>query len=254
MKWISIHDNLLDDGRIFNLAREIGCTQNEVVGMLVRLWLWGINNTDETGVINESKADIANMMHMKIDIVDMLIKYNYISVIDGKLYLDDWYNQQSIYYKKMDEKKKCAERVRKYRAKKKSKVRDNINIGCEVIKKDIAEDENKNVKKYKREKRLIPNYSEQFEKFWKIYPKKLGKIKAYEMYNERIMDGWTHEQIYKATENYSRYVRVHKTEDKYIKFAKNFLSEKVPFTDYIPSGYENDKITIIDDNPYKEWL
>ena len=44
--WISVHDNVIG-GKLRKLAKEIGCSQNEALGLLIRLWLWGLNNADK---------------------------------------------------------------------------------------------------------------------------------------------------------------------------------------------------------------
>ena len=50
MAWISVHEQVIG-GKLRNLAKEIGCSQNEALGLLIRLWLWGINNANKEGFI-----------------------------------------------------------------------------------------------------------------------------------------------------------------------------------------------------------
>ena len=45
MAWISVHEQVVG-GKLRTLAKELNCSQNEALGMLVTLWLWGINNAD----------------------------------------------------------------------------------------------------------------------------------------------------------------------------------------------------------------
>lgn len=47
MAWVSVHDNVIG-GKLRELAKEIGRTQEEALGILVSLWLWGLNNADKT--------------------------------------------------------------------------------------------------------------------------------------------------------------------------------------------------------------
>lgn len=48
MAWVSVHDNVIG-GKLRELAKEIGCTQEEALGILVSLWIWGLNNADKYG-------------------------------------------------------------------------------------------------------------------------------------------------------------------------------------------------------------
>lgn len=50
MAWISVHEQVVG-GKLRTLAKELNCSQNEALGMLVTLWLWGINNADSEGRI-----------------------------------------------------------------------------------------------------------------------------------------------------------------------------------------------------------
>ena len=45
LAWISVHDHVAG-GKLRELAKDIGCSQKEALGILVSLWLWGLNNAD----------------------------------------------------------------------------------------------------------------------------------------------------------------------------------------------------------------
>ena len=55
MAWISVHEQVIG-GKLRNLAKEIGCSQNEALGVLIRLWLWAINNAGKDGVIQHPRC------------------------------------------------------------------------------------------------------------------------------------------------------------------------------------------------------
>ena len=97
-------------------------------------------------------------------------------------------------------------------------------------------------------------YSKDFEAFWEVYPRKAGKGEAYKKYKARLNDGWSEAELLEAAKNYAGRVARERTEQKYIKHAKTFLSENTPFTDFLPNEKDTEKILSEDcDNPYAEW-
>lgn len=97
-------------------------------------------------------------------------------------------------------------------------------------------------------------YSKGFEEFWKSYPRKVGKSEAYKKYRARLNDGWSEAELLEAAKNYAGRVARERTEQKYIKHAKTFLSENTPFTDFLPNEKDAEKISSDDaDDPYGEW-
>lgn len=130
LAWISVHDHV-EGGKLRELAKEIGCSQKEALGILVSLWLWGLNNADRTGKLRScDKGDIAEeVLASGISeglepekIVDSLIEKNWIDEEDGSLYLHDWDTWQEQWYKFLRMKEYDAERKRRDRANKKAEL------------------------------------------------------------------------------------------------------------------------------------
>ena len=69
------------------------------------------------------------------------------------------------------------------------------------------------------------NYSEEFEKFWNVYPKKKGKVKAYEAWNKRIASWVDSDYITQKASDYAREIRLKKVEDQFIKWPQWWLNE-----------------------------
>ena len=62
MAWISV-DQKMVGGKLRKLYKAIGCSQNEAMGMLVGLWLWGIDNADADGlIVSAEREDIADVL------------------------------------------------------------------------------------------------------------------------------------------------------------------------------------------------
>ena len=130
LAWISVHDHV-DGGKLRELAKEIGCSKKEALGILVSLWLWGLNNADRTGKLRScDKNDVAEEVSKGISrglephsIVDNLINQHWIDEEeDGSLYLHDWDVWQEQWYKFLSAKEYDAERKRKERARKKAEA------------------------------------------------------------------------------------------------------------------------------------
>ena len=61
---------------------------------------------------------------------------------------------------------------------------------------------------------------------------------AYKKYKARLNDGYSPEQLLQAATRYAEQIRRDRTEKKYTKQAKTFLSDTLPFTDYLPGMQE----------------
>ena len=62
-----------------------------------------------------------------------------------------------------------------------------------------------------------------FEEFWKAYTKKIGKQKAQSCYQSALKKT-SHETIMIELKRYNEYIRMNKTEDKYIKHPQTWLN------------------------------
>ena len=97
-----------------------------------------------------------------------------------------------------------------------------------------------------------PGYAEGFLQFWEAYPRKLGKGDAYKKYQARRKDGFSDEELIQSAKNYAAECRSRRTEKEYIKHPKTFLSDSLPFTDYLPKNDDKPK-TQQSGNPFEEW-
>ena len=127
---------------------------------------------------------------------------------------------------------------------------ENDNDNDIAIDKNIAIDINNNKKKTKQKK--SGNYSTEFECFWEVYPRKSDKGEAYKKYLTRLKDGWSPEQLLTAAKKYRAQIVTNRTDQKYIKLCKTFLSDTTPFTDYL-TRIERQGAKKDTENPYEEW-
>lgn len=255
--WISVHDNVIG-GKLRKLAKEIGCSQNEALGLLIRLWLWGLNNADKEGKLIEADMEaIADVLSVGLDkqydsedAVAALVETEWIDVIGEDIYIHDWTEWQMQWNKLKELQEQNAERQRRWRNKK----REMANTEAAQAVKSSPEEPKEPVKP-KHEKKPS-GYIPAFEEFWKSYPRKVGKGEAYKKYQARLHDGYSEEELLEAAINYAAKCASEKTEDKYIKHAKTFLSDTLPFTDYIrPKQQSQEEPQGNDDeNPFGKYL
>lgn len=116
---------------------------------------------------------------------------------------------------------------------------------------DIAKAIYINQKKTKQ-KKSESCYSNDFESFWEVYPRKSDKGSAYKKYLTRLKDGWSPEQLLTAAKKYRAQIITNRTDQKYVKLCKTFLSDTTPFTDYL-TRIERQGVKKDTDNPYEEW-
>ena len=115
---------------------------------------------------------------------------------------------------------------------------------------DIAKAIYINKKKTKQKKSDC--YSNDFEGFWEVYPRKSDKGSAYKKYLTRLKDGWSPEQLLTAAKKYKAQIIANRTDQKYIKLCKTFLSDTTPFADYLTKT-ERQGVSSDTENPYAEW-
>lgn len=95
-----------------------------------------------------------------------------------------------------------------------------------------ADEEYKEIKN----KRSNNIYASSFEEIWKIYPKKKEKSASYKAYQARLKDGFTEEELFRATK---AYVTECEKTGRWVKTAKTFFGSNTPFIDYLKAGEEN---------------
>lgn len=240
MAWISVHESVVG-AKLRLFAKELNASQNEALGLLITLWLWGIHNADRYGkIVGATKSYVAKVIYSglsdklnPIDSVDALIKTNWIDIDEDGLYIHDWNEWQKQWYKAIEVRDKDRERKRR------EKLKQNESDSSKTTEKASSSD-----------KQTVKGYSTDFEEFWDIYPRKVGKGEAYKKYLARINDGWSPEQLLQSAKKYRTQIVNERTDEKYIKHAKTFLSENTPFSDYLTKVERQNVAPVEEENPY----
>jgi hypothetical protein len=236
MAWISVHKEVIGT-KLRLLAKKIGGSQNEALGILVRLWLWAMTEADRDGSLKcADKTDIAGVLANGLaenispdNVVDSLVETEWLEFENGIYYIHDWQDWQKQWYQLQDKREYDSRRQREYRNRQRE-------LNRQDKQEPAKEPEPVEVPKPEKPKRGKLDYTENFEAFWSVYPRKEGKGEAYKKYKARLNDGYTEQELIMAAENYARRCATEHTEIKYIKHAKTFLSDSTPFLDYLPKA------------------
>lgn len=260
MAWITVDQKLIG-GKLRSFAKKSNISQNEAIGILIRLWLWAVDNTDSHGtIVAADTEDIEDALRPGFnpdrledipDIVSNLIDCGWIDRGDRGLSVHDWTDWRSYYIDYMsgqDRREKDAERVRQYRARKAQQEQakqpdESCDIPHEAF-EDCRQNQQETKTENKQEqpepepepkkkaKRAI-EYTPEFEEFWTLYPRKVEKENAFKKYKTRLKEGYTDEQLTQAAKNYRATCEAEHTETRFIKHPKTFLSDTKPFMDYL---------------------
>lgn len=251
MAWISVDQKLIG-GKLRSLYKAIGCSQNEAIGILVSLWLWGIDNAEMDGLmVSADREDIKQSFQAglakELDgdaVVNCLIDTGWIDEVDGQLYLHDWGDWRSYYNRYIKDKKGNCERQARYKARQREKIageeQNNVtdNVIGNVTEKISENEESEPDKKMSRKEEQEAKHGKDFEEFWSIYPKKVDKGEAFKKYKARRNDGYSAEEILAAAKAYRAECERKHTDRQYIKHAKTFLGPSLSFTEYIPRNQQ----------------
>ena len=242
MAWVSVHDHVIG-GKLRELSKELGCSQKEALGILISLWLWGLNNADKTGELKSAdKEDVAEALGTGLSeglhpmrIVECLIKTRWMDEPEpGRLYIHDWDQWQEQWFKFQSQKEYDARRKREARAKQRQekpeetppkppRPADNPQNSPPDNPPDAGEEAAKTKSRY----------TKAFEVFWKAYPRHEEKGNAYKKYAARLKDGYSEAELLTAATRYAEKCAREHTEERYIKHPKTFLSDALPFLDFL---------------------
>lgn len=249
MAWISVEQTLIGK-KLRVLAKDIGCSQNEAIGILINLWLWGIDNASMDGLMDGADVeDIALAIKPCMseafeseEVVRKLIANDWIDCNDGELFIHDWEEYRSYYNKYVSEKKNHSKRQREYVARKRA---------AEKAVTEPKEQKPKTAESKEKKEKKSP-YSASFEELWSKYPRKKDKGNAYKKYRARLNDGWSEKELLTAVEGYVAECKKNRTDEKYIKHASTFFSEATPFVDYLKKDEKPEETEIaVGDNPFR---
>lgn len=255
MAWMSVHEDR-DGPKLRRLYNLLNCSKFEACGILDFIWIWGLHNADATGLLEDiEKEDLARYLYgagakCKLDmnqVVDALIATRWLDESPDGIYIHDWEEWQKPWYEAM--RRRELDRDRKRERKK------NVAVADQQQEESLQELQVQIAPKERQEEPPAPamtEYTPGFAKFWEVYPRKEEKANAYKKYNARLHDGYSEEELLTAAQNYLSQCRREHTEKKYVKLGKTFLSDSLPFLDFLPKNRTVD-VKKMNGNPFERF-
>lgn len=128
MAWIELHDTLPDHDKVLSVAETLNLDKDLVVGKLVRLWVWALNNREDGTFKSRDISTIAEIMRFKgkpQKLIEALAAARLLDRIEdtltGELYytIHDWDERVGMLLAKRETvRAQTKARVQKHRSKK----------------------------------------------------------------------------------------------------------------------------------------
>lgn len=133
---------------------------------------------------------------------------------------------------------------------------DNKQDNNQITSKQQADNKQITTIEEKKERKKERNniYTRAYEEFWTAYPRKKDKCNAFKKFNARLVDGFSEVELIEAAKEYAKECEENRTSEKYIKYPATFLSDKLPFMEYIkmpkadPTPQEEDDEELVGDD------
>lgn len=186
MAWIESHEELLNHPKSKRLKRKLGVSEHEVIGLLHYFWHWAVTFAEDGVITKFSAEDIADAIRFEGDaekLLRSLIESGFVDEVDGETVIHDWFDHAG---KLILWRRKEAERLRKYRSKKKDTdvihVTNNERTPYEHSSDTVRTPEysNSNSNSNKEDIKHIVDSDEcdlAFQQFLIAYPKGSGTVK-----------------------------------------------------------------------------
>ena len=75
-------------------------------------------------------------------------------------------------------------------------------------------------------------YTDEFEKLWQLYPRKIGKPKALKSYQKARKNGTTYEEVSQGINAYIKQIEANKTKTEYIKHGSTWFNGQCWLDEY----------------------
>ncbi len=241
MAWIELHQSLREHRKMFACAEMLNLSRKEMIGTLVSLWLWALDNAQDgslDGVSNRTIASVCDWPEKKADkLVEVLRSTGWIDTApDGRLVIHDWSDYAG---KLMERREKDRQRKRKTKDNPTDQERISTGIPAEIHGKSCA-----TVPKPYHNRTLPTTEGDKnadgkgatagaparfdgrlFTAFWEAYPCKIGREAAWMVWKAINPDQAIADQIMSALAAWKASGRWDDKGGQYVPRADNWLSD-----------------------------
>lgn len=296
LNWLKVDASLFEHPKTRRLARALGISPEQTVGHLIRLWGWAMRIFPDGVLRNIDTEDLADAAHFtgdaeKFEEALLSCSCNGVGFLergdDGTLILHDWDE-----YSGALELKREKDRARKRESADFQNAPRNSTefhgIPATSTEKNgsarnstLREEKNREEKNREEDKKHSSDFeenqrvwAEEFERLWRIYPRKEGKTTALKGYIEHRRVGVPFEEIARGLKRYVEKLRADCTEPRFIKAGSTFFGPAAAWKDFLdgppggfggmaepqdPEAFEQEKDFIRqnfggDTNAYAKWL
>jgi hypothetical protein len=253
MAWLEVHQTLPRHRKTFHLAAELKIPRVQVVGHMVSLWLWAIDNAPSGELTGLPAGVIAFAAEWEGDadlFVGALIRSGFIAAEDDEMVIHDWYE----YAGKLIERRE-AERVRSanrrqsgtqpqddppttggqppvghrstdgtvHNSTEQHSTEEDMHV-APVGAVHVLPAPRKNVREL---------YSGAFEQGWSYYPRKLNKHGAWIQWQARVRGGEREDRLIATCMHLTQYVDREGIEDRYVPHGSTFFGPQRKYLDFV---------------------
>lgn len=266
MAWIEVHQTLRDHRKLLQCADALNVEPVKLMGMLISLWLWALDNAPDGNLSGISEKTIARVMYYPekkaASLVKTLVAENWLEQKDGVLAIHDWSEYAG---RLMERREKDRARKKSTAPKKKAEVHGNsAGIPPEIQGKSP---EIPALPYLTVPNRTLPNHTKPssstdtashalpgtppaqasasvsvgkyFSEFWEAYPCKIDREAAYQTWITVVLDEQTVWTIMDALNRWKRSDQWTEDGGRYIPRAAKFLEQRhweSPPAEAIPKG------------------
>jgi len=123
MAWIEVHDTLPDHRKTLDAAEALKMDPDMVVGKLIRLWTWALNNREDGNIKARDAQLVADVMRFRGKaqrLLDALVATGFLDRTEDGYEIHDWDQHVCMLREKREKiRSQNRERVKRYRAQKK---------------------------------------------------------------------------------------------------------------------------------------
>ena len=131
MAWIELHDTLPDHDKVILVADLLKMDKDMVVGKLVRLWTWALNNREDGTFRKRDAETIAEIMRYKGKpqrLVDAMVESHLLDVVEEVYVIHGWDERVGMLRAKREtQRAQAKQRAKRFRDAKKGVVTDDNN-------------------------------------------------------------------------------------------------------------------------------